>query len=85
MVGAGGGYDAGVGGESRVSSVGGGATVALERKGPTKNLEGLKRRRQGWAMGSTKGGLKADPGGTPASMPPFPQLVRESAAISGVE
>ena len=35
MVGAGGGYDAGVGGESRFSSDGGGAMVALGRKGPT--------------------------------------------------
>ena len=36
LVGAGGGDDAGVGGESRVSSVGGGAMEALGSKAPTK-------------------------------------------------
>ena len=40
LVGAGGGDDAGVGGESRVSSVGGGAMEALGRKGPTKIRNG---------------------------------------------
>ena len=40
MVGAGGGYAAGVGGESRVSSVGGGAIAALGRKGPMKIRNG---------------------------------------------
>ena len=37
LVGAGGGDYAGVGGESRVSSVGGGAMAALRSKVPTKN------------------------------------------------
>ena len=39
-IGAGGGYDAGVVGESRVSSVGGGGMAALGRKGPTKTRNG---------------------------------------------
>ena len=37
LVGAGGGDHAGVGGESRVSSVGGGAMAALRSKAPTKD------------------------------------------------
>ena len=37
LVGAGGGDDAGIGSEPRVSSVGGGAMAALGRKGPTKD------------------------------------------------
>ena len=79
---AGGGYDAGIGGESSVSRGGGGAMVALGSKGPTKDQEKLKTRRKWWAMGRTKGGHKTDPGGAPASTAPFPELASESAAIS---
>ena len=82
MVGAGGGDDAGVGGESMVLSVGAGAMAALGSKAPTKDWEGLKRKRQWSTMEGTKGGLKADPGGTPVSTAPFPELASESAAIS---
>ena len=76
MVGAGGGYDAGIGGESSVSSRGGGAMAAPGR------IRRAKRRRQWWAMGRTKGGLKADPGRAAVSTAPFPELASESAAIS---
>ena len=58
LVDAGRGYDAGNGGESSVS--GGGFE------------EGLKWRRQRWAMERTKGGLKTDPGGPPVPTAPFP-------------
>ena len=40
LVGAGGGYDAVIGGESSFSSRGGGAMAALGRKGPTKDYKG---------------------------------------------
>ena len=69
----------------RFTSGGGGAMAALGRKGPTTDLEGLKRRRQWWVMERTKGGLKADPGGAPVSTVPLPELASESAAISGAE
>ena len=36
-------------------------------------------------MGTTKGGLKADSGGMPASTVPFPELANESAATSWAE
>ena len=71
MVGAVGGDDAGFGGESRVSSGDGGAMAALGRKRPDEAIGRLKRRRQWLAMGRTKGGLKADPGGAPVSTAPF--------------
>ena len=59
--------------------------AALRREGPTKDYEGLKRRRQWWAMDKIEGGLKPDPGGAPVSTAPFPELVSESAAISWAE
>ena len=85
MVDAGGGYDAGIGGESSVYRGCGGAMAALGSKGRAKDYEGLKRRRQWWAMERTKGGLKADPGGAPVCPAPFPELASESAVISWIE
>ena len=46
MVGARGGYDTRAGGESSVSSVGGGATVALGMKGAANDEERRKRGRK---------------------------------------
>ena len=82
MVDAGGGDDARIGGEPSVCRGGGGAMAALGSRGPAKGYEGLKRRRQWWAMERTKGGLKADPGGAPVSTAPFPELLAKSSAIS---
>ena len=59
--------------------------AALGIKGPTKDLDGLKRRGQWWAMERTTGGLNADPGRTPVSTAPLPELASESAAISWAE
>ena len=41
--------------------------------------------RQWWALGKTEGGLKADPGGAPASSAPFSELASEPEAISWAE
>ena len=40
---------------------------------------------QWWALGKTKDGLKADPGGAPASLAPFSELVSEPEAMSWAE
>ena len=41
--------------------------------------------RQWWALGRTKDGLKADPGGAPASSAPFSELASEPVAMSWAE
>ena len=41
--------------------------------------------RQWWALGRTKDGLKADPGGAPASSAPFSELASELEAMSWAE
>ena len=37
---------------------------------------------QWWALGRTKDGLKADPGGAPASSAPFSELASKPEAMS---
>ena len=41
--------------------------------------------RQWWALGRTKDGLKADPGGAPESAAPFSELASEPEAMSWAE
>ena len=41
--------------------------------------------RQWWALGTTKNGLKADPGGAPASSAPSSELAREPEVMSWAE
>ena len=41
--------------------------------------------RQWWALGRTKDGLKADPGGAPASAAPFLELASEPKAMLWAE
>ena len=41
--------------------------------------------RQWWALGRTKGGLKSDLGGAPASSAPFSELASESEVMSWAE
>ena len=41
--------------------------------------------RQWWALGRTKDGLKADPGGSPASAATFSELASEPEAMSWAE
>ena len=41
--------------------------------------------RQWWALGRTKDGLKADPGGAPASSAPFSELASEPEAMLWAE
>ena len=40
---------------------------------------------QWWALGRTKDGLEADPGGAPASSAPFSELASEPEAMSWAE
>ena len=41
--------------------------------------------RQWWALGRTRDGLRADPGGAPASSAPFSELASEPQAMSWAE
>ena len=84
LVGAGGGYDAGVYGESRVSSGDGGAMGALGRQKPDEGL-GRAKTEAPMVGDREKGGLKVDRGGAPVSTAPFPELASESAAMSWAE
>ena len=59
--------------------------ASVERWQLWESLEGLKRRRQWWAMERTKGGLNTGPGGALVSTARFPELASESAAISWAE
>ena len=47
--------------------------------------EGLKVMRRWWMLRRTKNGLKADPGGAPASARPFLELASEPQAMSPAE